>query len=419
MPAPPRPARCSRTSSRLLGVTITPEIAEPLYTALVTDTGRFQYANTTPKALRLAADLVEAGADVHKVFQGVYESVQFAKLKLLARALERAQVYEGGTARRLVPAARDDFAEVGAAEPYSEGIIDYLRAVEGRGHGRADPGAAARRLRRPGGSRCAPRWTSWTSRRSRARPAAAVIGRPPASRATTRSRITPSSSASSPPSVVTVDALGAMPPPRALEPAGIILVDKPAGPVVVRDRQRASGAGSGRARGTPARSTRSRPGCCVLLSGRATKVAPRFVGLDKRYLTEIDLSARTSTGDPEGEVVEELEPPEPEELERRLTPLRGEVELRDPGGVGGQDRAASAPTSCTGAGWRWRCRMRRSRVDALELLGYEDGVATLDLTVELRHVRALDRGGARRALPRAAADGGRPVRRRRGGRGAR
>jgi len=113
-----------------LGVEVTPEIAEALYIALVTDTGRFQYANTTPKALRLAAELVEAGADVHKVFQGVFESVQFAKLKLLARALERAQIYEGG---RLVVSylLRGDFAEVGAAEPYSEGIIDYLRAVEG------------------------------------------------------------------------------------------------------------------------------------------------------------------------------------------------------------------------------------------------------------------------------------------------
>lgn len=115
---------------RALGVEITPEIAEPLYVALVTDTGRFQYSNTTAKALRLAAELVEAGADVHKVFQDVYESVQFAKLKLLARALDRAQVYEGG---RLVIShlVRTDFAEVGAVEPYSEGIIDYLRAVEG------------------------------------------------------------------------------------------------------------------------------------------------------------------------------------------------------------------------------------------------------------------------------------------------
>ena len=113
-----------------LGVELTSELAEPLYIALVTDTGRFPYANTTPKALRLAAELVEAGADVHKVFQGVYESVQFAKLKLLARALERAAVYEGGG---LVVSylLRDDFAQVGAVEPYSEGIIDFLRAVEG------------------------------------------------------------------------------------------------------------------------------------------------------------------------------------------------------------------------------------------------------------------------------------------------
>jgi bifunctional oligoribonuclease and PAP phosphatase NrnA len=115
---------------RELEVELTPDMAEAIYIALVTDTGRFQYTNTTPKALRLAAELVESGADVHKVFQGVYESVQFAKMKLLARALERAQIYEGG---RLVISylLRGDFAEVGAAEPYSEGIIDYLRAVEG------------------------------------------------------------------------------------------------------------------------------------------------------------------------------------------------------------------------------------------------------------------------------------------------
>ena len=113
-----------------LGIELTPELAEPLYIAVVTDTGRFQYANTTPKALRLAAELVDAGANIHAVFQQVYESVDFAKLKLLARALDRAAVLEGG---RIVVShlLRTDFAEVGAAEPYSEGIIDYLRAVEG------------------------------------------------------------------------------------------------------------------------------------------------------------------------------------------------------------------------------------------------------------------------------------------------
>ncbi|MGI9111657.1 MAG: DHH family phosphoesterase [Gaiellaceae bacterium] len=115
---------------RELDLELSPELAEPLYVGLVTDTGRFQYSNTTPKALRLAAELVEAGADVQRVFQGVYESIQFAKLKLLARALERAQVYAGG-ALVVSYLLRDDFAEVGAVEPYSEGIIDTLRAVEG------------------------------------------------------------------------------------------------------------------------------------------------------------------------------------------------------------------------------------------------------------------------------------------------
>jgi bifunctional oligoribonuclease and PAP phosphatase NrnA len=115
---------------RELEVELTPEIAEALYVALVTDTGRFQYTNTSPKALRLAAELVEAGVDVHRVFQGIYESVEFAKLKLLARALERAEIHEGG---RLVIShlKRTDFTDLGVGEEYAEGIIDYLRAVDG------------------------------------------------------------------------------------------------------------------------------------------------------------------------------------------------------------------------------------------------------------------------------------------------
>ena len=115
--------------------TLTPEIAEALYIALVTDTGRFQYANTSPKALRLAADLVEAGADVRRVFQGVYENVQFAKLKLLARALERAHVLEGGeiVVSHLL---RGDFEAVGAT-----------RAVLGGDHRRAALGGGLRRIR--------------------------------------------------------------------------------------------------------------------------------------------------------------------------------------------------------------------------------------------------------------------------------
>ena len=115
---------------RELGVELTPDLAEPLYIALVTDTGRFQYSNTTAKTHYLAGDLLNAGADAHSVFQQVYESVEFAKFKLLARALEHARALEGG---RIVVShlLLSDFTEVGAPESYSEGIIDYLRAVEG------------------------------------------------------------------------------------------------------------------------------------------------------------------------------------------------------------------------------------------------------------------------------------------------
>ena len=127
-----------------LDVSLTPEIAEALYVGLVTDTGRFQYTNTTPKALRLAAELVEAGANVHDIFRHVYETVQFAKLKLLARALERAELFEGG---RLVVSylLRDDFAR-GRGGGAVLGRHHRLAAGGRRlGDGRADPRAAARR----------------------------------------------------------------------------------------------------------------------------------------------------------------------------------------------------------------------------------------------------------------------------------
>jgi len=113
-----------------LSLGTSPAIAEALYVGLVTDTGRFQYSNTSAKALRLAAELVEAGADPSKVFVEVYESTPLPRLKLLARALERAVTLVEG---RIVVSelVRDDFEDTGAAEPSSEGIIDYLRAVDG------------------------------------------------------------------------------------------------------------------------------------------------------------------------------------------------------------------------------------------------------------------------------------------------
>jgi tRNA pseudouridine55 synthase len=104
------------------------------------------------------------------------------------------------------------------------------------------------------------------------------------------------------------------------------------------------------------------------------------VGLDKRYVTEIDLHRRTSTGDVEGEVIEELQPAEADELERRLADLRGEVELPIP--------AASAVKIGGERAYRLHRRgvqvempLRRSRVDALDVIAYTDGVVSLDLRV--------------------------------------
>src|SRR6059036_3034855 len=115
-------------------------------------------------------------------------------------------------------------------------------------------------------------------------------------------------------------------PPRALTPSGLVLVDKPAGPssfaIVKRLRDR-TGARAGHA-GTldPFAS-----GLLLVLLGSSTRLAQFLVGLDKRYLTEIDLRLRTSTGDREGEEVERLEPPPRPELEEAVTALVGEIEL--------------------------------------------------------------------------------------------
>src|SRR5215208_5564366 len=80
--------------ARLLGADITPEIATALYVALVTDTGRFMYENTGPEAHRMAAELIEAGVDVHDIYRRLYERVPREKRPLVARAVERIERLE-------------------------------------------------------------------------------------------------------------------------------------------------------------------------------------------------------------------------------------------------------------------------------------------------------------------------------------
>jgi bifunctional oligoribonuclease and PAP phosphatase NrnA len=115
---------------RELDVQLTPEIAEAIYIALDTDTGRFQYANTTPKAHELASELMGYGVEPQVIFRLIYESVPYERVKLMGKAMARAQRYEG---ERMIATylLREDFEELGVGEEYAEGVIDQLRAVKG------------------------------------------------------------------------------------------------------------------------------------------------------------------------------------------------------------------------------------------------------------------------------------------------
>jgi tRNA pseudouridine55 synthase len=177
-------------------------------------------------------------------------------------------------------------------------------------------------------------------------------------------------------------------PPRGLDPTGIVLVDKPAGPssfALVADLRRRTGARTGHAGTLDPFAT----GLLLMLSGRATKLASCFVGLDKRYLTDVDLSARTSTGDPEGEIIERVDVPSEEELERRLAALRGEVELPIPAAsavkIGGERAYKLARR-----GVAVDMPIRRSRVDVLDVITYTGDTVRLDLRVSSgTYVRAI------------------------------
>jgi tRNA pseudouridine55 synthase len=177
-------------------------------------------------------------------------------------------------------------------------------------------------------------------------------------------------------------------PPRALEPAGVALVDKPSGPssfAVVAQIRRVTGARTGHAGTLDPFAT----GLLLVLSGRATKLAPCLVGLDKRYVTEIDLTCHTSTGDPEGEAVARHAPPDEVELGRRLERLRGEIELPIPAAsavkIGGERAYKLARR-----GVEVEMPSRRSTVHALDVIAYTGERVTLDARVSSgTYVRSL------------------------------
>jgi bifunctional oligoribonuclease and PAP phosphatase NrnA len=130
--------------ARELGATITPEIANALYVGLI------MYENTDAAAHRMAAELIEAGVDVNDTYRRLYERVPVEKLRLIARALEKVEMREGGRLA-ITYISADDYAETGASEELTEGIIDFVRALEGAAvaavvRDKTDDGRAARKV---------------------------------------------------------------------------------------------------------------------------------------------------------------------------------------------------------------------------------------------------------------------------------
>jgi phosphoesterase RecJ-like protein len=116
--------------SRRLGAETTQSIAQALYVGLITDTGMFMYENTDAHTHRVAADLIDAGVDVNETFRRLYERVPEEKLRLIARALGKIDRRLGGTLSTTYLSA-EDYAATGADETMTEGIIDFVRGIEG------------------------------------------------------------------------------------------------------------------------------------------------------------------------------------------------------------------------------------------------------------------------------------------------
>ena len=109
---------------------ITPEIATCLFTGIITDTGSFRFQNVTPNTLQVAAALLEAGAPPAFISEHVFENRTFAATQLLGHALSSLkQTLDGSIVWAHITAS--DFAEVGATDQDTEGIVSYVRGVQG------------------------------------------------------------------------------------------------------------------------------------------------------------------------------------------------------------------------------------------------------------------------------------------------
>jgi len=113
-----------------LDVPLNPFLADALYVGLVTDTGRFMYQNTGPESHEMAADLLRSGVDVHAAYTRLYEDQPAGKIELLGRALSTLKRFDDGLLS-IVRLTKADFDETESEETWTEGIVDFARAIEG------------------------------------------------------------------------------------------------------------------------------------------------------------------------------------------------------------------------------------------------------------------------------------------------
>jgi phosphoesterase RecJ-like protein len=114
----------------LLGVPIGPEIAECLYTGILSDTGGFRYANTSARTLRVAARLVERGARSSVVAEALYATKTAPSLRILGLALASLETKSGGRIGAMT-ISREMFEKAGALPEDADGIVQYAKALAG------------------------------------------------------------------------------------------------------------------------------------------------------------------------------------------------------------------------------------------------------------------------------------------------
>lgn len=114
----------------LLGIPIDPEIAECLYTGIVSDTGGFRYANTSPRSLRIAARLVERGARAARVAEALYATKTAPSLRILGLALASLETRSGGQVGAMT-ISLEMFGRAGATPEDADGIVQYAKSLVG------------------------------------------------------------------------------------------------------------------------------------------------------------------------------------------------------------------------------------------------------------------------------------------------